>query len=63
MEHFIHLFGILCQKACQMDLIEILWRRIKYQWIPFDAYLCFQNLKERLSFVLNNVGKQNEIIF
>lgn len=47
----------------ELNLIEILWRRIKYQWIPFDAYLCFQNLKERLSFVLNNVGKQYDIIF
>jgi len=47
----------------ELNLIKILWRRIKYQWIPFDAYLCFQNLKERLSFVLNNVGKQYDIIF
>jgi transposase len=47
----------------ELNLIEILWRRIKYQWIPFDAYLSFQNLKERLSFVLNNVGKQYDIIF
>ncbi len=47
----------------ELNLIELLWRRIKYQWIPFDAYLSFQNLKERLSFVLNNVGKQYDIKF
>jgi len=47
----------------ELNLIEILWRRIKYQWLPFDAYLCFQNLKERLSFVLNNFGKLYDIIF
>jgi len=40
----------------ELNLIEILWRRIKYNWIPLDAYLCFQNLKECLSFVLNNFG-------
>ena len=45
----------------ELNLIEILWRRIKYQWLPFDAYLCFQNLKERLSFVLNNFGKLYDI--
>ncbi|KAA6323078.1 hypothetical protein EZS27_027452, partial [termite gut metagenome] len=28
----------------ELNLIEILWRRIKYQWIPFDAYGCFENL-------------------
>lgn len=47
----------------ELNLIEILWRRIKYQWLPFDAYLCFQNLKERLSHVLNNFGKLYDIIF
>lgn len=26
----------------ELNLIEILWRRIKYQWLPFDVYLCFQ---------------------
>lgn len=47
----------------ELNLIEILWRRIKYQWLPFEAYLCFQNLKERLSYVLNNFGKKYDIIF
>jgi hypothetical protein len=31
--------------------------------LPFEAYLCFQNLKERLSLVLNNFGKKYDIIF
>ena len=47
----------------ELNLIEILWRRIKYQWIPFDAYICFQNLKERLSYVLSNFGEIYDIIF
>jgi transposase len=47
----------------ELNLIEILWRRVKYQWIPFDAYRCFQNLKERLSYVLNNFGTKYDIIF
>ena len=47
----------------ELNLIEILWRRIKYQWLPFDAYLCFQNLKERLLLVLYNFGKIYDIIF
>jgi len=47
----------------ELNLIEKLWRRIKYQWIPFDAYLSFQNLEERLLFVFNNMGKQYDIIF
>lgn len=47
----------------ELNLIEILWKRIKYQWLPFDAYLCFQNLKERLSYVLNNFGILYDIKF
>jgi transposase len=47
----------------ELNLIEILWRRIKYSWIPLDAYLCFQNLKDRLSFVLNNFSTKYDIIF
>ncbi|MDR3194482.1 MAG: transposase [Tannerella sp.] len=47
----------------ELNPIEILWRRIKYGWIPFDACLCFQNLKERLSYVLANFGVKYDIIF
>ena len=47
----------------ELNLIEILWKRIKYQWLLFDAYLCFQNLKERLSYVLNNFSIKYDIIF
>jgi transposase len=47
----------------ELNLIEILWRRIKYQWLPFEAYLCFQNLKERLLYILNNIGNKYDIIF
>ena len=45
----------------ELNLIEILWRRIKYHWMPFDAYLCFQNLKERLSYILNKFGNLYDI--
>jgi transposase len=47
----------------ELNLIEILWRRIKYHWLSFDAYLCFQNLKERLVGVLQNVGLKYDIKF
>ena len=47
----------------ELNLIEILWRKIKYQWLPFDAYLCFQNLKERVFDVLQNIGIKYDIIF
>ena len=47
----------------ELNLIEILWRRIKYSWIPFDAYINFQNLNERLSNVLSQFSNKYDIIF
>ena len=47
----------------ELNLIEILWQRIKYQWLGFDAYKSFENLKDQLNFVLNNFGKKYDIKF
>jgi transposase len=47
----------------ELNLIEILWKRIKYQWLDFDAYRSFQHLKENLNFVLNNFGTKYDIKF
>jgi transposase len=47
----------------ELNLIEILWRRIKYNWLPFKSYICFQNLKDSLTYVLNNFGIEYDIIF
>ena len=30
----------------ELNLIEILWRRIKYTWLPFSAYACLNALSE-----------------
>jgi transposase len=47
----------------ELNLIEILWRRIKYQWLDFDAYKSFEKLKEKLNFVLTNFGTKYDIKF
>ena len=47
----------------ELNLIEILWRRIKYKWLDFDAYKSFENLKEKLNFVLTNFGTKYDIKF
>jgi transposase len=33
----------------ELNIIEILWRKIKYEWMPFSAYQNYKNLKESLS--------------
>lgn len=47
----------------ELNLIGTSRHRIKYNWILLDAYLCFQDLKERLLFVLKNFGTIYDILF
>ena len=49
--------------SLELNLIEILWRRIKYNWLSFDAYFCFQNLKEHLENVLQNIDFKYDILY
>lgn len=41
----------------ELNKIETLWRFIKYKWMPLDAYANIENLKERLSQILANIGQ------
>ena len=47
----------------ELNIIEILWRKIKYEWMPFSAYESFQNMKESLFEILANIGKSYTINF
>jgi transposase len=47
----------------ELNLIEILWRRIKYAWLPFSAYECLNALSEALEDILSHVGSKYQITF
>lgn len=47
----------------ELNKIEILWRFIKYQWLSFSSYKCFNSLKENLFHILKNFGKLYKINF
>ena len=47
----------------ELTLIEILWRRIKYTWLPFSAYACLNALSEALEAILSHVGSEYQITF
>jgi len=47
----------------ELNIIEILWKQIKYFWLPFSAYTSFEALKNSLDGVLKNVGKKHLITF
>jgi len=47
----------------ELNLIEIVWRFIKYSWLPLSAYLSFKNLKNELQQVLDGIGSEYQITF
>ena len=47
----------------ELNLIEILWRKIKYEWLPFSAYRSFKDLSEALDEVLKGVGSKYRLNF
>ncbi|MCK5516384.1 MAG: IS630 family transposase, partial [Desulfobulbaceae bacterium] len=47
----------------ELNLIEILWRFIKYQWLPFSAYNSLKDLSNEVENVLKNVGRKFRINF
>jgi len=47
----------------ELNLIEILWKHIKYFWLSPSAYKGFKFLKRELDSVLANVGKEFRISF
>src|SRR2546425_7566937 len=47
----------------ELNLIEILWRNIKYAWLPFSAYQCLNALRDALENILKNFGSKYQITF
>jgi transposase len=47
----------------ELNIIEIIWRKIKYDWLPFEAYNSFSDLKRALFDVLANIGISYKIAF
>lgn len=47
----------------ELNLIEILWRKIKYQWLPLEAYRSFKAMTQSLFEVLRGIGLKYPITF
>ena len=47
----------------ELNLIEILWRFMKYDWLPFSAYTSFQSLCEAVADILTRFGTDYTITF
>jgi transposase len=49
--------------APELNLIEILWRFMKYEWIEFTAYKSWRHLVDYVENVLQNFGEKYKITF
>lgn len=47
----------------ELNLIEILWRNVKYQWLPLSSYFSYDNLKKSVLEVLSSFGSKYLITF
>lgn len=47
----------------ELNLIEILWRFMKYHWLPFSAYMSFQCLVQAVEDILTRFGTDYTITF
>jgi len=47
----------------ELNIIEILWRKIKYEWMPFSAYESLDTLKKELFNILKNIGDEYVISY
>ena len=47
----------------ELNLIEILWRQMKYTWLPLSAYLSFERLREEVHRLLSGYGTDHAINF
>lgn len=47
----------------ELNLIEILWRKLKYEWLPLSAYESFKQLSETTEETLKEVGTKYRLSF
>ncbi len=47
----------------ELNLIELLWRKIKYDWLPLDAYQNFKTMTASLFNVLKGIGSEYRLTF
>ena len=55
-------FYFLSKYSPELNLIEILWRKIKYEWIPNSAYQSMDLLRSAISYILGSFGSNGYTI-
>lgn len=47
----------------ELNVIEMLWRKIKYEWLPFHAYESFETLRSCLDDIFCGFGTKYNIVY
>jgi transposase len=47
----------------ELNLIEMLWKKVKYEWLPLNATPSFKTLQKELQTVLEDIGNKYTITF
>jgi transposase len=47
----------------ELNLIEMLWKKVKYEWLPLNATTSFKTLQKELQTVLEDIGNKYTITF
>ncbi len=62
LNHRVHVV-YLSTYSPELNLIEILWRKVKYEWLPLTAYESFSSLRDHVHQVLSGYGNEYRITF
>jgi transposase len=46
-----------------LNKIELLWEKIKYDWLPWDAYSSYKSLCQKLDEILSQIGSKYLVTF
>jgi transposase len=47
----------------ELNLIELLWKKVKYEWLPCSAYSSFEKLCQQVRQTLSGYGSEYKITF
>ncbi|WP_156829871.1 transposase [Methylovulum miyakonense] len=47
----------------ELNLIEIVWRKIKYEWLPLSCYASYGTLKQAVLDILSKFGDEYRVTF
>jgi len=47
----------------ELNRIEVLWKKIKYEWLPWEAYASFEALRNARQDIFQNLGGKYQINF